>query len=69
MPHSPPPCTPELQPVEAFRPLVREAVAARSIRPVDRLRAVRRSRLADPAQNPRPGPPAVGRHQTRRPER
>lgn len=27
VPHRPPPCTPELQPVESLRPLLREAVA------------------------------------------
>jgi len=39
------PCTPELQPVEPFWPLVREAVANRSIGRIDRLRAIVHNRL------------------------
>src|SRR5205823_5640424 len=43
--HFLPPCTPELQPAEPLWPLVREAVANRSIGRVDRLRSVVRTRL------------------------
>lgn len=50
--HFLPPCTPELQPVAPFRPLVREAVADRSIGRLDRSRAILRSRLAYLARNP-----------------
>ncbi len=44
--HRLPPCTPELQPVESFWPLVRESIANRSIGRMDRLRAILRNRLA-----------------------
>jgi transposase len=44
--HRLPPCTPGLQPVESFWPLVRESVANRSIGRIDRLRAILRNRLA-----------------------
>ncbi|VTR98518.1 Uncharacterized protein OS=Arthrospira platensis C1 GN=SPLC1_S551150 PE=4 SV=1: DDE_3 [Gemmata massiliana] len=37
--HFVPPCTPELQPAEPLWPLVREAVANRSLGRIDRLRA------------------------------
>ena len=47
-----PPCTPELQPVEPFWPLVREAVANRSIGRMDRLRAILRGRLGYLANHP-----------------
>lgn len=43
--HFLPPCMPELQPVEAFCPLVREVVANQSIGRIDRLRAILRARL------------------------
>ncbi len=44
--HFLPPCPPELQPVEPFWPLVREAIANRTIGRIDRLRAILRCRLA-----------------------
>jgi hypothetical protein len=50
--HLLPPCTPELQPVEPFWPLVREAVANRSIGRLDRLRAILRGRLGYLADHP-----------------
>jgi hypothetical protein len=42
--HFLPPCTPELQPAEPLWPLVREAVANRSLGRIDRLRNVVRDR-------------------------
>ncbi len=63
--HFLPPCTPELQPVEPFWPLVREAVANRSIGRIDRLRAILRSRLAYLARNPGTVQPVIGFHWTR----
>lgn len=63
--HFLPPCTPELQPVEPFWPLVREAVANRSIGRIDRLRAILRSRLAYLARNPGTVQPIIGFHWTR----
>ena len=50
--HFLPPCPPELQPAEPLWPLVREAVANRSIGRIDRLRAILRARLAYLAQHP-----------------
>jgi transposase len=50
--HFLPPCTPELQPAEALWPLIREAVANRSIGRIDRLRALIRARLKYLAENP-----------------
>jgi transposase len=50
--HYLPPCTPELQPVEPYWALVREAVANRSIGRIDRLRAILRSRLGYLTRNP-----------------
>ena len=55
-----PPCTPELQPAEPLWPLVREAVANRSIGRIDRLRALLRGRLAYLARNPEVVQPIVG---------
>jgi hypothetical protein len=58
--HRLPPCTPELQPVEPFWPLVREAVANRSIGRMDRLRAILRGRLGYLADHPELVQPVVG---------
>lgn len=55
-----PACTPELQPAEPLWPLVREAVANRSIGRIDRLRAVLRARLEYLARNPETVQPVVG---------
>jgi transposase len=63
--HFLPPCTPELQPVEPFWPLVREAVANRSIGRIDRLRSILRSRLAYLARNPESVRPIIRFHWTR----
>ncbi|MBA4068227.1 MAG: hypothetical protein C0501_31900 [Isosphaera sp.] len=63
--HFLPACTPELQPVEPFWPLVREAVANRSIGRIDRLRVILRTRLAYLAGNPGTVQPVVGFHRTR----
>ncbi len=63
--HFLPPCTPELQPVESFWPLVREAVANRSIGRLDRLRAILRSRLTYLARNPGTVQPFLRFHWTR----
>ena len=63
--HFLPPCTPELQPAEPLWPLVREAVANRSIGRLDRLRAILRSRLAYLARNPWTVQPVIGFHWTR----
>jgi transposase len=60
--HFLPPCTPELQPVEPLWPLVREAVANRTIGRIDRLRAILRDRLAYLARNPAVVRPVVGFH-------
>lgn len=65
VPHFLPPCTPELRPVEPFWPLVREAVANRSIGRIDRLRAIPRTRLAYLARNPGAVQPIIGCHWTR----
>jgi hypothetical protein len=64
--HLLPPCTPELQPVEPFWPLVREAVANRSIGRLDRLRVILRSRLAYLAGHPGIVQPIVGFRWTQR---
>ena len=64
--HYLPPCTPELQPVEPFWPLVREAVANRSIGRMDRLRAILRGRLGYLASHPELVQPVVGFRWTRR---
>jgi DDE superfamily endonuclease len=58
--HRLPPCTPELQPVEPFWPVVREAVANRSIGRIDRLRAILRGRLGYLADHPELVQPVVG---------
>jgi len=58
--HYLPPCTPELLPVEPLWPLVREAVANRTIGRLDRLRAILRDRLAYLARNPGVVRPVVG---------
>src|SRR5262249_12939205 len=58
--HFLPPCTPELQPAEPPWPLVREAVANRSIGRIDRLRAILRGRLAYLAGHPEVVRPVVG---------
>jgi hypothetical protein len=63
--HFPPPGTPELQPAEPLWPLVREAVANRSIGRLDRLRAILRSRLAYLARNPGTVQPIIGFRWTR----
>lgn len=67
--HFLPPCTPELQPVESFWPLVREAVANRSIGRIDRLRAIVRARLAYLARHPATVRPVIGFRWARRLER
>jgi transposase len=58
--HFLPPATPELQPAEPLWPLVREAVANRSIGRIDRLRAILRGRLAYLAGHPEMVQPVVG---------
>jgi hypothetical protein len=58
--HFLPPCTPELQPAGALWPLLREAVANRSIGRIDRLRAIVRARLKYLAENPASVQPVVG---------
>jgi hypothetical protein len=58
--HFLPPSTPELQPAEPLWPLVREAVANRSIGRIDRLRAIVRTRLRHLAQHPDLVQPVVG---------
>jgi hypothetical protein len=58
-----------LQPVEPLWPLVREAVANRSIGRLDRLRAILRDRLAYLTRNPAVVRPVVGFHWARRLER
>jgi transposase len=58
--HFLPPCTPKLQPIEPFWPLVREAVANRSIGRIDRLRAILRGRLGYRADHPEVVQPVVG---------
>jgi len=63
--HFLPPCTPELQPVEPYWALVREAVANRSIGRIDRLRLILRSRLGHLARNPDTVRPVVSFRWTR----
>jgi hypothetical protein len=58
--HFLPACTPELQPAEPLWPLIREAVANRSIGRIDRLRRIVRTRLAYLAQHPDLVQPVVG---------
>lgn len=58
--HFLPPCTPELQPAEPLWPLVREAVANRSLGRIDRLRAIVRERVRYLAQHPEQVQPRVG---------
>jgi hypothetical protein len=58
--HLLPPCTPELQPAEPLWPLVREAVANRSIGRIDRLRAILRARLGYLARTPEEVQPVIG---------
>lgn len=67
--HFLPPCTPELQPVEPLWPLVREAVANRTIGRMDRLRSILRARLGYLAGRPELVRPVIGFHWTRRLER
>jgi DDE superfamily endonuclease len=67
--HFLPPCTPELQPVEPLWPLVREAVANRSLGRIDRLRGMVRARCAYLARNPGLVQRVVGFHWARRLER
>jgi hypothetical protein len=64
--HYLPPCTPELQPAEPFWPLVREAVANRSIGRMDRLRATLRGRLGYLADHPEVVQPVIGFRWTQR---
>jgi transposase len=58
--HFLPPCTPELQPAEPLWPLVREAVANRSIGRIDRLRSIIRARVNYLAAHPSVVQPVVG---------
>jgi hypothetical protein len=58
--HFLPPCTPELQPAEPLWPLVREAVANRSLGRIDRLRNVVRDRVGYLAGHPDEVQPRVG---------
>jgi DDE superfamily endonuclease len=58
--HFLPPCTPELQPAEPLWPLVREAVANRTIGRIDRLRAILRARLMYLERHPGVVQPVVG---------
>src|SRR5437868_10127355 len=58
--HFLPPCTPELQPVEPLWPLVREALANRSIGRIDRLRRIVRARVSYLAAHPGVVQPVVG---------
>ena len=60
--HFLPACTPQLQPAEALWPLVREAVANRSIGRVGYLRRLVRRRLRHLAANPHEVRPRVGFH-------
>ena len=64
--HFLPPCTPELQPVEPFWPLVREAVANRSLGRLDRLRTILRNRLRYLAGHTALVQPVIGFRWTRR---
>src|SRR5262249_32672003 len=67
--HFLPPCTPELQPAEPLWPLVREAVANRTIGRIDRLRSILRGRLSYLAGHPEVVRPVVGFHWATRLER
>jgi hypothetical protein len=58
--HFLPACTPELQPAEPLWPLVREALANRSVGRIDRLRAILRGRLAYLADHPEVVQPVGG---------
>jgi transposase len=58
--HFLPPCTPELQPAEPLWPLVREAVANRSLGRIDRLRNIVRDRVSYLAEHPDEVQPRVG---------
>ena len=58
--HFLPPCTPELQPAEPLWPLVREAVANRSLGRIDRLRNIVRDRVNYLAEHPDEVQPRVG---------
>ena len=58
--HFLPPCTPELQPAEPLWPLVREAVANRSIGRIGRLRAILRARLGYLGRAPEVVQPVIG---------
>jgi transposase len=60
--HFLPPCTPELQPAEPLWPLVREALANRSLGRIDRLRNIVRDRVSYLAQHPDEVQPRVGFH-------
>ena len=60
--HFLPPCTPELQPAEPLWPLVREAVANRSLGRIDRLRNIVRDRVSYLAGHPDEVQPRVGFH-------
>lgn len=60
--HFLPACTPKLQPSEPLWPLVREALANRSVGRIDRLRALLRERLAYLADHPEVVQPFVGHH-------
>lgn len=62
--HFLPPCTPELQPAEPLWPLVREAVANRSLGRIDRLRNIVRDRVGYLAAHPDEVQPRVGFHWT-----
>jgi len=60
--HFRPPCTPELQPAEPLWPLVRAAVANRSLGRIDRLRDIVRDRWRDLTEHPDEVQPRVGFH-------
>ena len=60
--HFLPPCTPELQPAEPLWPLVREAVANRSLGRIDRLRDIVRDRWHYLTEHPDEVQPRIGFH-------
>jgi transposase len=60
--HFLPPCTPELQPAEPLWPLVREALANRSLGRIDRLRNIVRDRWDYLTKHPDEVQPRVGFH-------
>jgi hypothetical protein len=60
--HFRPPCTPELQPAEPLWPLVREAVANRSLGRIDRLKTIVRDRVDYLTGHPDEVQPRVGFH-------